>query len=578
MINTLNESKSQENFISTKVEDNRSQSIIDDYRDDNEVRHNPNDEKRNDNVIQQVQSPNIVSKTKTSSSSLPKQRVFKSNPPSSSSFICIEKNNGVSTYIRQQFSNAPQTQDKIKDYFSQISLDLKNNFNSKRCISNSTSKKLSKKRRCNNINTNDEYISIEKHHTTNTAIAGYLRCYVEDFMLLEERERIIVLLPSTDSLWKEFKPTAFVQFGSTAFRVFNCSVLSSPYSQTLQAGMAICDIKKGFNEGRNGVIVSIEDPTSYINNTDHYQAKTKNDSSSSCITWRDVLNGRKDGIQVWRDTSKSDVYRNVSKLFDNRRRTEIGCKSLLSYLYEEMYGDRLQLFHLYSSYYKSRHKYIAAQSRTQQTSINDKVTTISKEIFNVPEEATLSGMNFNTLIERIDEIYKKAIQDTYTKFLPFGEPLISNETVISMLIDYMRTLPEHFNMMNEMLGFKDKQALTKNQHLTDVHYYNRKLLFMFLSQARSVNFQNLVHFGMVIPGAKYGRGLKGKSLVDSVYNGSSTTFQTMMSKLRIMSENMESKMKKKLGDMTRFVVMMDNNQKRLRTGLRLVCCMVKQYL
>ena len=380
-------------------------------------------------------------------------------------------------------------------------------------------------------------------------------------MLLEERERIIVLLPSTDSLWKEFKPTAFVQFGSTAFRVFNCSVLSSPYSQTLQAGMAICDIKKGFNEGRNGVIVSIEDPTSYINNTDHYQAKTKNDSSSSCITWRDVLNGRKDGIQVWRDTSKSDVYRNVSKLFDNRRRTEIGCKSLLSYLYEEMYGDRLQLFHLYSSYYKSRHKYIAAQSRTQQTSINDKVTTISKEIFNVPEEATLSGMNFNALIERIDEIYKNAIQDTYTKFLPFGEPLISNDTVISMLIDYMRTLPEHFNMMNEMLGFKDKQALTKNQHLTDVHYYNRKLLFMFLSQARSVNFQNLVHFGMVIPGAKYGRGLKGKSLVDSVYNGSSTTFQTMMSKLRIMSENMESEMKKKLGDMTRFVVMMDNNQK-----------------
>ena len=104
MINTIHESKSQENFISTKVEDNRSKSNIDDCRDDNEVLHNANNEKRtpfncNNDVIQQVQSPNILSKSKESSSSLPKQRVFKSNPPSSSSFICIEKNNGISTYI-----------------------------------------------------------------------------------------------------------------------------------------------------------------------------------------------------------------------------------------------------------------------------------------------------------------------------------------------------------------------------------------------------------------------------------------------------------------------------------------------
>ena len=102
--------------------------------------------------------------------------------------------------------------------------------------------------------------------------------------------------------------------------------------------MCIADINFGFGNGNY---------RSYIQIVNTYEEPI---SIRLLLTWNQVLNGCVSGIQVWRQGS---TYRDVSSNFHNARRNNENMKKLFGKLYEEIYGDRLQLFHIVSVYYRT---------------------------------------------------------------------------------------------------------------------------------------------------------------------------------------------------------------------------------
>ena len=78
---------------------------------------------------------------------------------------------------------------------------------------------------------------------------------------------------------------------------------------------------------------------------------------STLLTWTSVLEGRKDGIQVWR---RSHDFRNVFLNYSARIKTSSGLMSLTNLLYGEIYGDRVQALHILDCHNRAT---ITAQNR-----------------------------------------------------------------------------------------------------------------------------------------------------------------------------------------------------------------------
>jgi hypothetical protein len=275
-----------------------------------------------------------------------------------------------------------------------------------------------------------------------------------------------------------------------------------------------------------------------------------NDSNDSSIllTWKDVLHGRMTGIQVWRKRVKQ--YRDVYSTFKARKKRLSGLKSILNYLYPEVFGDQIQLFHLLNGYYKSNSEHQSTLVKVNQSKMNQ-----------IQAPIKLQGQSFQSLLQRIDSVFKNAIREIYSNFNVYGKPLLTSNEVDMINKDYMTNFSDHYNQMKEMLQFNKKENRIRNYHLSSNNYYNRRLLYIFLSQSRMVHNHNLVHFGIVNTGACYARGLTSKALTLSIHSGISTTYNTMMIKIKEYADSMDKKLMDLLSQHNRFVVVMDNNQK-----------------
>ena len=136
----------------------------------------------------------------------------------------------------------------------------------------------------------------------------YHRLYVEDFILLNVGDRIKVLIPDKALQKKNNRKYSFdykfiscaleigapiTQIGSVnnRFHVLSCEVLSSPNRSQAVIGIDRITLQNGLNGNQNfGSLLKIED---YDYNP--------------LLKWRDVLNGRRDGLQV---SNYSDSLRN----------------------------------------------------------------------------------------------------------------------------------------------------------------------------------------------------------------------------------------------------------------------------
>ena len=135
--------------------------------------------------------------------------------------------------------------------------------------------------------------------STNIISRNYHRLYVEDFILLSVGDRIKVLIPDKALRNKTKSKYAFdtkfiscalevdapiTQIGAinNRFHVLSCEVMSSPNRTQSLSGIDRSTFQNGFKGNQNfGSLVRVED-SDYI----------------PLLKWRDILNGRRDGLQV----------------------------------------------------------------------------------------------------------------------------------------------------------------------------------------------------------------------------------------------------------------------------------------
>ena len=143
-------------------------------------------------------------------------------------------------------------------------------------------------------------------------------------------------------------------------------------------------------------------------------------------------------------------------------------QSMLSYLYQEVYGDISQSMLLLSSYQRS-----IIAGRTEKLSA-------CREILQSIEPALLCGDNFLKLIKNIDLAFRQEIDTCYSKFCSFSEPILSRSAILLLVGEYKRCLPNHYNTMKTIFGFDKKENTDKFSHLRDNFYYDRILFYQSL--------------------------------------------------------------------------------------------------
>jgi hypothetical protein len=191
-----------------------------------------------------------------------------------------------------------------------------------------------------------------KNNNTNI-LSAYFRCYVEDYMILPHDEPLLLYIPDDVKTFKRYETDAKTKFGSKLYRIYYCKIISVPHYNICRNGMKYNDLNHAFNYGKYGLYVSLIQPRLLDCSASNNLINTGNDS---CIllTWKEVLHGRMMGIQVWRKCEKG--YIDLYSTFKARKKL-IGLKNILNYLYPEVFGDQIQLFHLLNCYYKSNSEY-----------------------------------------------------------------------------------------------------------------------------------------------------------------------------------------------------------------------------
>jgi hypothetical protein len=169
-------------------------------------------------------------------------------------------------------------------------------------------------------------------------LSGYIRCYLEDFMALKAKSSIRVLCPSDQNIFEDHKPIHQVQLSSSKFNVFDCIIDATPNYEWVKQSLTYTDIKYALTRGNYGSYIQVTN-----NNTQSHTGE------SVLLTWREVLLGRSTGVQVWREES---TFRDMIDMFKNKRKNKDKMMQLLNSLHDEIYGDRIQLYHLIHCYYR----------------------------------------------------------------------------------------------------------------------------------------------------------------------------------------------------------------------------------
>jgi hypothetical protein len=250
------------------------------------------------------------------------------------------------------------------------------------------------------------------------------------------------------------------------------------------------------------------------------------DSFKILVTWTEVLMGRRFGMQVW---ATLNPLREVKKMFLNYRRDEAKILGLLGYLYEEVFGDSLQMMLLVSRYY-------SGLNAGRKESFSQ-----MKKNMDVAQPVLLIGERYKYVLNKIDTVFKNEIRSCYDSFQSVTQPLLSKEQVNALVLMYKNELPHHYALMKEMFGFDLKENQMRQTHLKETGFYDRLVFYQFLSQARIRFNHNCTHWGIVSAAACYGRGGGKVDNAASTFFGHSTTIRTFLNRTKPWREEMEEK-------------------------------------
>ena len=441
----------------------------------------------------------------------------------SSSFITITSSSQPYIQVREPFMDTLST----KSMNAQIAKSLKNNFQTSYV-------RKTERRSQRNKNKTLETKTLFNHVQL---LDSYRRCIVEDFMTLPKGTEIIVLLPSSYmslSPWKEHESddlkTPNISFGSKKYIMTTATMSFSPYSSRVCDGMIRDDLEFGFANGNFG---------SYVNFNDF--------NVDRLITWSEVLHGRSDFLQVWaRDTDMRDLL----PLFEKKRRSLENLNRLVHNFYLEYYGDRLSISLMLNCYYKALNKQRVSECLQL------------KNIINAIEPPLLVGDAYDNLLSTVDNTFKNAIKNTYTRFCTLGGCLISSKERNNLIALYKKSMPSHYDTIKKIMGINLKEGLTRNKALKDTGFYDRRLFYQFLSQTRMRNPQSSKWWGIIAAAANYGHGSSREYQNYIGMNlGTTCSIQTFVTNTRSFVAKMEKSITELLSKETNVVGAIDNNQK-----------------
>ena len=193
---------------------------------------------------------------------------------------------------------------------------------------------------------------------------------------------------------------------------------------------------------------------------------------TSLITWRYVLEGKIDGIIIWRESS---VFRNMYTNFNDRCKTNQGLLAVLNTLFPEVYGDRIQCIQLIHCYHRST-------IQMQQKYMNECDLLIEASV-----PIDLHGDIYDGFLTTCDNVFREVIPQVYTNYVVIGSPIITRAAVNQLVESYIVSMQSHFNTFNDLLGFKQKSAMKKNEHLLKSGYYKRQVFYNILATSRQKN-------------------------------------------------------------------------------------------
>ena len=243
-------------------------------------------------------------------------------------------------------------------------------------------------------------------------------------MTISRGHDVILLIPQLDNTLSDLIPLHVIKIGTTSFRLYKGEIINSPKSEDIQNGISNSDLINAFSK-------------------DNYGSYIKVGSESILVTWNDVMNGKHTGLQIWR---KADKYRDIYNLFKSRRKTKDGLLMILNTLYHEVVGDRVQLYHLLTCYYR-------AMLTHSSTMLHE-----TRNLLTIYEPVVLEGVQYSNLLKVIDERFKSAIEKTYTQFCSINKAILSNKD-INDLINSLK--PDFFFVNSAFIKFRPIEIIRK---------------------------------------------------------------------------------------------------------------------
>ena len=368
--------------------------------------------------------------------------------------------------------------DNYSNMVPQISKEIISNFSYKyerRCTTLRHTGRIISSSKPDSDPTNTTVISPPRSVIDGISVFNYSRCYVEDYMTRNVGESLLVMIPSRHgddpisnwfSLMDSNIPYIDISFTKHDYRGYIGTVTTNPSLYRVQNGMHRSDYAAGFGNHNYGCNITFQgsDSSSF--------------SFTSLITWRHVLEGKIDGVMIWRESSD---FRNVYTNFNDRCKTNQGLVAVLNMLFLEVYGDCIQCMHLIHCYHRSTIK-------MQQKHMNACDLLIEASV-----PIDLHGAIYDGFLTTCDNVFREAIQQAYINHVVIGSPIITCAAVNQLVESYIVSMQSHFNTFNDLLGFKQKSVMKKNEHLLKSGYYKRQVFYNMLATSRQKNPQKMKH-------------------------------------------------------------------------------------
>ena len=185
-------------------------------------------------------------------------------------------------------------------------------------------------------------------------------------------------------------------------------VATNPICNNVISSMYVSDYELGFGTHNYGCSIMFSSATF---------------STSILLTWKEVLEGRKNGTKVWRS---GDVYRYVYSNFADRSKMSQSLIALMNSLYAEVYGDQLQCLDLMNCFNQ-------ANMKNQNKLIRDYQSIIQKYI-----PVVLGGEHYDGLLDQCNTSFGLAIKKCHCDCGVIGKPIITRDVVDGLVELYTK--------------------------------------------------------------------------------------------------------------------------------------------